>query len=78
MITADTIRRCAYLSTDQLENILRKSYPEDKILLSTFLGINNSGEFTYECMYFNDIEGKYQVCKVFVHVDNTNTMIADY
>jgi hypothetical protein len=78
MITADAIRRCAYLSTSQLEDVLRKTYPKDKILLSTFLGVTNGGQFTYDCTYFDDIEGENQRCKVFVYIDSTNTIVADY
>jgi hypothetical protein len=78
MITADTLRRCAYLDTISLENLLRKAYPTDSLLRSEFLGITNGGQFAYKCAYFDSNEDAEDICKVFVWQDNNGELVADY
>ena len=76
MITADTLRRCAYLGTIQLENILRQAYPEDRILQSSFVGITNGGQFCYDCTVPGE-DGPERT-KVFVWQNNHSELVADY
>jgi hypothetical protein len=78
MITEDTLRKCAYLSTSQVEKILNKFYPDDRIIMSTFLGINNSGQFCYSITYYDTIEGKNLQSMVFVYRDKSGEIFADY
>ncbi len=78
MITAETLRQCAYLDTISLENILRKTYPKDSLIRSEFLGITNAGQFCYSAVYFDQIEGAEDVCKVFVWRDSNGSLVADY
>ena len=79
MITADTIRRCAYLDSISLENLLQRGYSEDRVLRSEFLGITNGGQFAYKIVY-PDQDGNMgmAVTKVFVWLDNNGDLIADY
>lgn len=75
MITADTLRRCAWLDAASIEGLLRKNYPKDQVLQSNFLGITNGGQFCYDVMYPTD-EGTERG-KVFVWQEN-NEVFADY
>lgn len=78
MITADTLARCAYLNSNQLESLLRKSYPEEMVITSKFLGITNGGQFAYN-IQFPDTESKTGLAsaKVFVSLDG-DKLLADY
>ena len=75
MITADTLRRCAYLGTVELESLIQRSYPHDRILQSSFLGISNGGQFCYDITYPG--EDGPERSKVFVWLD-CNELTADY
>ena len=79
MITAETLRHCAYLHSMTLEGLLRKSYPKDQVLRSEFLGITNGGQFCYSVTYYDDtLEGEV-TDKVFLTYDPTaGKVIADY
>ena len=79
MITAETLRHCAYLHSLTLEGLLRKSYPKDSVLRSEFLGITNGGQFCYKIVY-PDQDGKYGMAttKVFVWQDENGELVADY
>lgn len=78
MITADTLRQCAYLNTLTLENLIRKSYPMDRVLTSEFLGITNAGQFCYKIQYPDEHDAKKLATgKIFVWLEN-NTLRADY
>lgn len=78
MITADILRKCAWINTSTLESILRKSYPKDTIIKSEFIGITNGNQFCYKIMYFDDIEGENRWSKAFVWQDNNGELVADY
>lgn len=79
MITAETLRRCAYLHNLTLEAALRKSYPKDSVLRSEFLGITNGGQFAYKIVYPDeDAKNGMAVTKVFVWEDNNGELVADY
>lgn len=79
MITADNIRRCAYLHSLTLEAALRKSYPEDSVLRSEFLGISNGNQFVYKIVYPDqDAQNGMAVTKVFVWQDHNGELVADY
>ncbi len=79
MIPAEYIQRCAYLSNTDLELLLQKSYPEDRVLVSNFVGITNGRQFCYNIGYQDpDLNGQgLTYCKVFVWLEN-NTLQADY
>jgi hypothetical protein len=76
MITVDALRKGAFLNTLTLEEILRKSYPKDRIIQSNFIGITNGGGFAYDCMFPGE-DGLERV-KVFVNITDTGELVADY
>ncbi len=79
MLTAETIRRCAYIDTIALEKLLRKSYPKDSVIRSEFLGITNGQQFAYKIVYPDeDAKNGMAVTKVFVWQDNNGELVADY
>ena len=79
MITAETLRQCAYLDTISLENILRKTYPKDSLIRSEFLGITNGQQFAYKIVYPDeDAKNGMAVTKVFVWRDSNGSLVADY
>lgn len=78
MITADKIRRCAYLSTPELEKALQFMYPKDTIISSKFLGITNGGQFCYSAVYFDETIEENTTAKVFVDTDCNNELYAEY
>ncbi len=79
MISADTIRRCAYLHNLTLEAALRKSYPKDTVLRSEFLGISNGNQFVYKIDYPDtDTKSGMATTKVFVWEDTNGNLVADY
>ena len=75
MITADTLRQCAYLNTLSLEKLLREGYPEDLLISSEFVGITNGGQFCYSVLF--PTEDGVEKGKVFVWTDN-GQLKADY
>jgi len=77
MISADTIRRCANLDSTALERIIRKSYREDRVTKSEFLGITNGEQFCYSIVYprYNGIAA---TAKVFVWEGSGGELVADY
>ena len=79
MITAETIRRCSNLDTITLENSLRKSYPEDRVLRSEFLGISNGDQFVYKIVY-PDQDGNMgmSVTKLFVWEKGNGEIVVEY
>jgi len=79
VISVDTLRRCAWLSSLALEETLRKFYPEDRVLNSEFLGISNAEQFVYKIAY-PSIEDPAKVAtgKVYVWLDNNGNLVADY
>lgn len=81
MITADRIRKGAWLTAEQIEKLIRKSYPKDMILSATFLGVSNGGQFVYECGY-PDPERAQRLgpakTKVFVFETDDGNLVADY
>lgn len=80
MITADTLRKCSYLNTIELEKLLKKSYPDDHILKSEFVGITNGGQFCYQIGYQDlGLVGQgLTFCKLFVWQNNNGELVADY
>jgi lambda repressor-like predicted transcriptional regulator len=79
MISADTIRRCAYLHSNALEAALRMSYPKDSVLRSEFLGISNGEQFVYKIVYPDeDAKTGMAVTKVFVWENSKGELVADY
>jgi hypothetical protein len=80
MISVNTIRKCSFLNSITLEELLRKNYPKDTVIKSEFVGITNAGQFCYQIGYQDpDLKGQgLTFCKVFVHIDNDGNIIADY
>lgn len=80
MITADTLRQCSWLNTLTLESLLRKSYPEDRVITSDFVGVTNGGEFCYKIGYQDpDLNGQgLTYCKVFVRINDSGELVAEY
>lgn len=79
MITVDTLRKCSFLNTLTLEELIRKNYPEDHVLTSEFIGITNGGQFCYKIGYQDlDIDQGLTYCKVFVRVGDTGEVVAEY
>lgn len=80
MITADKLRKLAYLDTQQIESAIRKNYPEDHAITSRFIGITNGGQFCYEIGYQDiDLAGQgLTFCKVFVNLDASEEPVAEY
>ena len=78
MITAETLRRCAYLDNISLEKILRKNYPKDTIIRSEFVGITNGGQFAYKIVYPDeDAKNGMAVTKIFVWLKDDQLQV-DY
>lgn len=80
MITVDTLRKCSWLNSLTLESLIRKSYPEDHVLTSEFVGITNGGEFCYKIGYQDiDLAGQgLTYCKVYVRINDTGELVAEY
>ncbi len=80
MITADKMRKLAFLDTVSLEQALKKNYPEDHAITSRFIGITNGGQFCYEIGYQDiDLAGQgLTFCKVFVNLDEKEELVAEY
>ena len=79
MLSADTIRQCAYLDSTTLESVLRKSYTKDSVLRSEFLGISNGEQFVYKIVYPDeDAKSGMAVTKVFVWQGSNGELVADY
>lgn len=81
MITAELLRKCAWLNAEQIEKLLRKTYPKDMITRATFLGVSNGNQFVYECIY-PDTERAQRLgpakTKVYVWEDHNGQLLADY
>lgn len=80
MITESKIRRLAYLNTMQVEQALRRNYPQDRAVNSRFLGITNAGQFCYEIGYQDPdlMDQGFTFCKVFVDLDDRDQAVASY
>jgi len=78
MISAEKIRKLAYLQTAALERAVRKNYPKDSFINSKFLGVTNGGQFCYEVLYFDVDEEDNIRTKLFVELDESEEPIAEY
>ena len=81
MITANSIRKGAWLNAEQIEKLIRKAYPKDMISNATFLGVSNGGQFVYECGYPDPNRPQRQgpaKTKVFVWETEDGNLVADY
>lgn len=77
MITADKIRKLAYLDTVGLEAAVQRNYPKDRFVASQFLGITNGGEFCYSATWID--EGRDRcTTKVFVDLDTNEQPVGQY
>ena len=77
MITADKIRRLAYMDTVALEAAVRKNYPKDSFISSKFLGITNGGQFCYSATWIDEGNDRC-TSKVFVELDSNDQPVAEY
>jgi hypothetical protein len=77
MITAERIRQLSSLSAKTLEQLIRDSYPEDRIIGSEFLGITNGQQFCYSVTYPDPDYPEPQRTKVFVDFRD-GELVADY
>lgn len=80
MILADTLKTLTTFNTTGLAKVLCASgYKDCAFKSSEFLGITNSGEFSYKVSYFDNNMGKSTIGKVFVKYDHANQAItADF
>lgn len=78
MITDYKIKKCMFLTLDQLQSALNFMYPEDKIKEHRFLGITNAKQFCYEVKYFDEHLGEDAFTKVFVDLDFNDVPYAEY
>lgn len=76
MITVDTLRRCAWLSSIHIEELLKKRKHKEIVLAADFVGISNGGQFVYTVALPDD-EG-VKKAKVFVWQDSNGEVVADY
>jgi hypothetical protein len=77
MISVDTLRKCSFLSSSVLEQILRKRYPDDTVQRSEFLGISNGEQFVYSIV-FPGLDGLPQNAKLYVWQGSNGELVADY
>jgi hypothetical protein len=77
MISVDTLRKCSFLGSPQLEQILRKRFPNDCVTRSEFLGISNGEQFVYKIVY-PGLDGLPKNCKVYVWQGSNGELVADY
>lgn len=76
MITVDTLRKCSWLDTITLENLIRKHYPEDRVLSAEFVGISNGSQFVYNVSYPE--EDRVRRAHLYVWQDGHGNLVADY
>lgn len=77
MITEQTIRQLAYLTTREVEIAIRKNYPQDSFVASKFLGITNGGQFCYLATWID--EGRDRcTSKVYVSLGQDNQPVGEY
>ena len=76
MITAEKLMQLIGLGPKELTALIRKAgYKEDKFLTAEFLGMTNGGQFCYKCLYPGEFK---DICKVFVSMDSTGKIRAEY
>lgn len=78
MITDYKIKKCMFLTLDQLQSALNFMYPQDTIKQHRFLGITNAKQFCYEVLYFDEHLGEDAYTKVFVDLDFNDVPYAEY
>lgn len=79
MITADLIKKAAWLSSIHIEQLLRKTYPKDVVVGCEFLGISNGKQFCYKISYPDTYVGHGVLhAKVYVWEDHNGQLLADY
>lgn len=76
MITAETLKTLTEFEAQGLTTLIRKAgYKEDKFTEAKFLGMTNGGQFCYMVAYPGEFE---DTCKVFVYVDKSGVIRAEY
>ena len=80
MITASKIAKLSNLSSSGLDQALRNAgYTMfERVMDREFLGITNSGDFCYKFIYRDSTEGTWAYGKLFVNINETGLIVADY
>jgi|LauGreDrversion4_2_1035121.scaffolds.fasta_scaffold184667_2 hypothetical protein len=80
MITAEKVSKLASLNKDQLEGALTNAGYSmlERPLQSKFVGITNSGDFCYQFSYKDSDTGLLTISKLFVNIDATGNIVAEY
>jgi hypothetical protein len=80
MITAEKVNKLASLSTDQIEGALTTAgySKSERVLQSKFVGITNGGDFCYQFTYKDNDSGLLSIGKLFVNINATGEIVADY
>ena len=79
MVTAGMIQRCAYLDSLALEGLIRKNYPNDVVIRSQFMGINNQNQFVYTITYPDQLRNEhFCTARICVWENGSGELVADY
>lgn len=80
MITAEKIKKLSNLTAFGLDQALRNAgYTMfERVMNSEFLGITNSGDFCYKFTYRDSTEGTWEYGKLFVNINETGLIVAEY
>jgi hypothetical protein len=80
MITAEKINKLSTLSNTGLDQALRNAgYTMfERVMEREFLGITNNGDFCYKFTYRDSTEGTWSTGKLFVNLNETGLIVADY
>jgi hypothetical protein len=80
MITAEKVNKLSNLDKDQLQGALTTAgYAMcEKLLQSKFVGITTGGDFCYQFTYKDTYSGLLSIGKLFVNIDATGNIVAEY
>ena len=80
MITAEKVSKLSTLTADQLNSVLVNSgYTGfEKAKTCKFVGITNNGDFCYQFTYTCNNYNIAKIDKLFVNIDATGNIVAEY
>jgi hypothetical protein len=80
MITAEKVNKLIKLQPNQLDQaLITQGYTGfERVMACEFLGITNSGDFCYKITYRSMDQGTWDYGKVFVNINETGQVVADY
>lgn len=80
MITAEKIAKLSTLDANGLDNALINSGYSmfERPKTAKFLGITTGGNFCYQFTYKDNDSGLLSIGKLFVDIDETGKIVADY